>query len=208
VERVAYGNQAREAEEMDVPRRVADVEAVWAGRNLLTAGLTTLIARHEALTLAGGPISADAEDVVHEIQVRLAEEAYDLGVSYHVTTDPVPPLLQVIGEVQTEPPAGDPPVDIVGITPEDVELRRREVDKWRQWARRRGPESVKFARAVRAAYRNTCMVCGVCLPPTQYSKTGVDGAHILPWREYDLDRVDNGWPFARCITGPSTKACW
>lgn len=88
---------------------------------------------------------------------------------------------------------------IPGLTPADVpapadpiEIKRRKVVSFRKTATRTG-SAKKFARDVKAAYDNTCAVCGVRLPKTTVtSMPGVDAAHILAWSDYELDVVPNG----------------
>jgi hypothetical protein len=196
-DRIEYGNQERQAEELRVTPRMEDVERVWQRSSVLPFDLSVLIQKHEAAVRTGGPLHRGAEQTVHGIQTKLADYAEDLGVIYHPATDPLPALLSALDQINVNPPLTDSPVDLVGIEPEDVELRRREIQRWRRWARKRGAESVKFSRDVKKAYRHVCIFCGNCYPPTPISSTGIEAAHILPWAEYDLDRVDNGLALCR-----------
>src|SRR5690606_14250486 len=62
-----------------------------------------------------------------------------------------------------------------------VEAARSVIRRYRLQASR-GPEGEAFRRAVRAAYRDTCLFSGLHLPRTELTASaGVDAAHILPW---------------------------
>jgi predicted restriction endonuclease len=100
----------------------------------------------------------------------------------------LPALLELV-EVQI----AEPDARVDEIEPEEVDLRRRTIREWKKWAAHRGTASATFRRNVRDAYNSTCLVCGKHFPPTSHNRIpGVDAAHILPWSDYDLDRVDNG----------------
>ncbi|MGO9109013.1 MAG: HNH endonuclease [Thermoguttaceae bacterium] len=134
----------------------------------------------------------------------MSDRSHDYGVVGNApTTDVVPVLLQILGGVQQEPQR-----IVDAVPPEELEIRRREVKQWKQWAAARGADSARFRREVRRAYNSTCVVCGLRLPSIgSNSNPGVDAAHILPWTAFDLDQVSNGlclcklhhWAFDECL---------
>jgi hypothetical protein len=72
------------------------------------------------------------------------------------------------------------------------EAARNRIKVWRQVALR-GAAGSKFSSAVKEAYNHTCLFTGMRLPKTPLTgNAGVDAAHILPWAEYDLNKVSNG----------------
>ncbi|WP_198292425.1 HNH endonuclease [Burkholderia glumae] len=72
------------------------------------------------------------------------------------------------------------------------EAARNRLKVWRLQASR-GVEGARFSNEVKLAYNNTCLFTGFYLPKTyQTGPGGVDAAHILPWAEYDLNKVSNG----------------
>jgi hypothetical protein len=72
------------------------------------------------------------------------------------------------------------------------EAARNRIKTWRLLASR-GSDGEKFSSNVKSAYNNTCLFTGFRLPKTDLTgPAGVDAAHILPWAEYDLNRISNG----------------
>jgi len=185
---VVIANTDHPAEELHLHRRVANMLRLWEECAGLPPEIQQLLARHEALVRNGGPLHHEAEQVVSALQMLLSDQANDLGIAYNEYTDSLPALLELL-EVQIAEPA----VRLDEIEPEQVDLRRRTIREWKKWVAHRGTASANFRRKVRAAYDSTCLVCGKRFPPTAHNRVpGVDAAHILPWADYDLDRVDNG----------------
>jgi putative restriction endonuclease len=185
---VVLQNRTYAAEEFQGPSRLAQVLRVWEKAAAFPERIRDLLIAHHSLVAAGGPLLAEAERIVYELQSEVSESSADLGVSYGPDSDVLPALVQFLDSIVPEPP-----VKVDEIEPEEVEIRRRTVRQWRQWASCRGAESARFRRRVRDAYNSACVVCGLRLPATEFNRNpGVDAAHILPWSEYDLDEVSNG----------------
>ncbi len=182
-------NQSQQAT-IDVPARFAQVDVVWKARRMFDDPLAGLIAQHEDFVRSGSPLGTEAHKLVEKLQTMAALHAADYGIPGNAPiADVLPTLLQIAQKGTLSPPTGL----IDQIPAEEIQIRRREVKQWRQWAASRGAESARFRRAVREAYRSTCFVCGLCLPPLgSHSNPGVDAAHILPWAQFDLDHVRNG----------------
>lgn len=194
VERVDVANHYVE-ESIDFVTRYRQVQQVWAGRDRFDDEIKGLLAEHEALVGEGIPaFAAKAGKVVTRLQAAMAESAADYGIEgVSATTDVLPTLLQVL---QLPPILQPPPID--AIPPDEIEIRRRDIKEWRRWASCRGASSVRFRKSVRAAYRSTCIACGLKLPQLGAgANPGVDAAHILGWAEYDLDHVTNGLCFCK-----------
>lgn len=185
---VIYSNQGYAAEQLSVAERMGDVTRIWSRADQLPTELRTLVIRHRDLVTADGPIPRAAERVVDSLQRGLARSAADLDIAYVESTDVVPGLLSAFGL-----PIASYLVDPAEVDPEQIEVRRREIVRWRKTIQLRGPEAVRFRRSVRAAYRNACVICGLRFPSTELNAMpGIEAAHILPWAEYERDTVDNG----------------
>jgi putative restriction endonuclease len=145
--------------------------------------------QHQRLLQAANvPLDESAENLVDRLMEHVAENAPDYNVEYTRGGDVVP----VLAEMISTPPM-EVPVDIESIPPDDLNIRLREVAKWRRWVAARGPTSARFRRAVREAYDSSCLVCGIRLPLSEFCRVpGVDSAHILPWATHDMDIVPNG----------------
>jgi len=73
-----------------------------------------------------------------------------------------------------------------------VEVQSRFAKVEQIWSKRDN-NAATFRRNVREAYRSTCVVCGLRVPGCgPGGNPGVDAAHILPWANFDLDRITNG----------------
>jgi putative restriction endonuclease len=180
-------NRSDSAEEIDVNGRTANVASLWQRADEFPAEIADLLRRHQRRCLSGVPLSTADEHLIDELQTAVAERSGDLGIIYSDTADVVPALTAALLLQRPEPL-----LRIEDIDPEDVPLKRRAIKEWKRWANARGPASAKFRQQVRAAYRSTCLLCGVTFPGTTVTLAGVDAAHILPWSEYDLDSVTNG----------------
>ncbi|MBI5722750.1 MAG: HNH endonuclease [Planctomycetes bacterium] len=188
VSEVIIANTDHTAEELHLHSRVANLIRLWEARSKLPQDIQELLGRHEELVRGGRPLHHESEQVIVSLQALLSDQANDLGIAYNEYTDSLPALLELL-EVQIAEPEGR----VDDIEPEQAELRRRTIREWKKWAAHRGTASANFRRRVRAAYDSTCLVCGKRFPPTAHNRVpGVDAAHVLPWADYDLDRVDNG----------------
>ena len=175
---------------IEVPARFKDVEAVWAARHNFDEPLAGLIAKHEEFVRSGNPLGVESHKIVDQLQAAAAVHATDYGIPGSAPSADVLPALLRIAQKSTLPVPSNP---IDQIPEEEIQIRRREVKQWRQWAASGGAASARFRREVREAYRSTCLVCGLCLPTLgSDSNPGVDAAHILPWAQFDLDHVKNG----------------
>lgn len=189
VDSVEIANQYQQ-DTINVDARFAQVQAVWAARHQFDEPLAGLIAQHENLVRSGSALGSEAHRIVDQLQAAAAVHATDYGIPGSApSADVLPALLRIAQRAAVPPPSG--PID--QIPPDEIQIRRREVKQWRQWAASRGAASARFRREVREAYRSTCIVCGLCLPTLDCdSNPGVDAAHILPWAQFDLDHVKNG----------------
>ncbi|MDD4891165.1 MAG: HNH endonuclease [Phycisphaerae bacterium] len=189
VDEVIVANTTHQAEEIGFARRLQNLRSIWTRRLTFPSTIAEIIHDHQAAVMAGGPIPTAVEKAVRDLQTALATQAPDLELSYSERTDPLPPLLHLLGRGQPDQPT----VQMEDIDPEETALKRRVAKDWRRWATQRGPTSAQFRNAVRRAYRSTCIVCGKKFPSTPFNRLpGVDAAHILPWAQYDLDVVSNG----------------
>ncbi|MBI1333803.1 MAG: hypothetical protein GC165_13095 [Armatimonadetes bacterium] len=187
---IIYGNQAFQAETLAIGQRVKEIELLWHARNSFPSDLSNLLAMHESAVKSGSAVPKALTQIVESIQKTFAAFSADMGVVYSEREDVVPAMLRALREEVDEK---DKPLSLEQIPPDQLDIRRREIEKWQTWARRRGPQSTKFKREVREAYDWTCLVCGNRFPPTDISRNpGVDAAHILPWSDFDLDHVSNG----------------
>lgn len=177
-------------EAINVAERFASVQRVWECAEQFPEELAAMIRDHAGLVRGGDQISITGRRLVERIQRATAELSREFEVTWAtLTSDPLPALLSLI-ELNIEEPA---PTPIEEIPPELFEIRRREIARQRRLAAARGGESGRFRREVRAAYRSTCIVCGLCLPQLwEGGRAGVDSAHILPDSEFDLNHVTNG----------------
>jgi putative restriction endonuclease len=176
---------------IDVPARFAQVQSIWAARKMFDEPLAGLIAQHENMVRSGSALGSEAHKLVDRLQEAASVHATDYGTPGNApTADVLPALLRISQKSMILPPSA--PIDQIPV--EEIQIRRREVKQWRLWAASRGASSARFRREVREAYRSTCLVCGLCLPTLgSDSNPGVDAAHILPWAQFDLDHVKNGF---------------
>ncbi|HEY0757093.1 MAG TPA: HNH endonuclease, partial [Ktedonobacteraceae bacterium] len=181
-------NQTIKAEQIPALKRMAEIKKIWEQRTFFPRDIMNLLNQHETYVKAKSPIPKSANSLVLQLQDLMEKYSSELEVPYTSTTDVVPALLSALGEVVEAMP-----VSLEQIEPEQIELRRRERIRWQVWARRRGAASVKFRKEIRTAYNQRCVMCGGRFPTSDCNeKPGVDAAHILPWAEYDLDKVYNG----------------
>lgn len=172
--------------------RFQRVQRLWQHRASFDAEIEDLLREHHDLAQAGQPTFADeALPVVARLQTAAANTAADYGISASATTDVLPVLIALLECLQAPQPAAPPPPS--SIPSEESSIRIRSAKQWRRWANARGPSAITFRRQVRAAYRFTCLVCGLHLPSLgPGTNPGVDACHILPWADFDIDDVCNG----------------
>ena len=190
VQHVIAKNRTYSAEEILVSDRVQQVHYLWREAGRLPPSISSLVREHQAIVSTDGPLPLQAETVVHALQDEVTTASADLGILRRSSSEDALPHLLVTLEWAKEPP--EPPMAVDDIDPDETEIRRRTVRDWKRWASSRGAASARFRHEVREAYRATCLVCGLCFPPTEVTSAGVDAAHILPWAEYDLDTIQNG----------------
>lgn len=187
VSRVTYVNQSHLGEEMDLRERGMLLESVWKRRKEFPDDIAALLEEHERM-VRSEYVDAETQAVVARLQRIVSERSDDLGIVYSYRGDVLPKLGEAL---QYQVPK--PLVEIADVDPEDILLKKRTMKEWKRWANARGPASARFKQDVRRAYRASCIICGGHYPPTPYNSTpGVDAAHILPWRDTDLDEVFNG----------------
>ena len=174
---------------LNFSQRYGQVRELWMRRNAFDDDIATLLEEHERLAIAGQPtFAAEALRIVFALQNAAATTAADYGIPASPTTDVIPTLLELLNV----PPVPQPP-SLEAVAPEEAVIRLREAKEWRRWAAIRGASAIRFRRQVRRAYRFTCVVCGICLPPLgPGSIPGVDACHILPWADFDIDEIGNG----------------
>lgn len=188
---VELQNASNLAHDLNVRNRVRNVRLIWESADKLPEDLAPSINQHRVLSTRSGPILDSVSAIVADLQHALTVGALDYGILQRGEgEDVVPDLVRIIGEADAPP---EPALTVQDIEPEAAEIRRRVIKEWKRWANSRGPASTRFRRAVRSAYKSTCVVCGIHLPPTSFNSTpGVDAAHILPWSKVELDHVSNG----------------
>lgn len=96
----------------------------------------------------------------------------------------------------TEPPSNTDNDELI-LSPEhtvirSIEARVREISKYRLQAIR-SADARRFSGEVKTTYDYRCAFTGLRLPrPGNGAVPGVDAAHILPWKSYDVNVVSNG----------------
>ncbi|HKV98632.1 MAG TPA: HNH endonuclease [Vicinamibacterales bacterium] len=182
-------NVSLHGETLRTVERLSNIVTLWQRAEELPGEIAHLIQKHELEVRSGAPIDRATEQTVVSLQDVVAAEAQALGVLYgHGGDDVITPLLDALSAAPAPPS-----IKVDEVPPEETEIRRRTVRQWKRWVASRGAQSARFSSQVREAYGWTCVVCGLHLPSTSYNQiAGVDGAHILPWADYDLDVVSNG----------------
>lgn len=169
--------------------RMARVVRVWTAAATPTGPLADAVRAH-----------ATAFTSITSSQAQLLGAFSGLHVALNVPKGDMLPLLEKhfgLGDPGAVA-ANDEPVDVVEEDfIEEVQINPAEarVERVRQWrlAAVRGGSASAFRRIVREAYDFRCMFSGQRLPRTEATSTaGVDAAHILPWRWFDLDASRNG----------------
>jgi len=177
-----------QVEDVDFNSRMKRIRRVHQDSGGLTSRIATSLDEHKAAISGPEQIASPAERSVKAVMQAVAEVAEDYNVEYTEGAD----VLETLEEI-LRLPKYEKPVSIEEIPPSEFKLRRREISKWQRWSAFRGADSAKFRRAVRDAYDSRCIVSGIRFPKNEYCRVpGVDSAHILPWAQYDLDKVCNG----------------
>jgi hypothetical protein len=181
-------NQGNSLEQVSVRQRIEQITRIWQNLDRFPSNISSLLAQHQRVVRSGNPIPETLAKLVRDLQSAVEVYSEEVNIPYSKRTYVVPALVAMLDDVVEEQP-----VALEQIEQEHVEIRRREVKKWRVWASRRGSSSVKFRKEVQKAYNYRCVVCGARFPPTAINKNpGIDAAHIIPWSIADLDEVYNG----------------
>lgn len=166
------------------------VRIKWLQQNAaaLPPTLGVAVAAHASMLASSNALGPEAERLVDETMRFVADAAADYDLDYTFGTDVLPTL-----EAMLAPAPKAEPVPIDQIPDDELELRRREVSRWRRMAAARGYPAFVFRSKVQTAYRQTCVVCGLRFPKSSHCPVpGVDAAHIQPWSKVDLDTLANG----------------
>lgn len=181
-------NRTVEAHQVPVVQRIQEIERIWSRRADFPTSIASLLTQHEGFVRSGGPIPRQAGRIIQDLQQQVEAFSNEFEIIYTHTTDVVPALLSILNEVVVSPP-----LPLNQIEPDQIQVLKREITRWQQFVRRRGAASVKFRKDVQRAYNFRCLMCSGRFPATSVNiNPGVDAAHILPWADYDLDRVYNG----------------
>jgi len=175
------GNSTGNTRNLGFVSRLDRIERVWAAARTEKGELALLVRNHEQ---AIRTCTGDFSPVEHAAQA--------ISAALHTQGDPLESLeRRFVGESepQTEEPRLVIPEDDPTTSPE---AKRRLISEWRLQASR-GAKGRAFSLRVREAYNHRCLFSGTRLPTTTLFKPpGVVAAHILPWRHYELDGVNNG----------------
>lgn len=173
--------------EISVPKRAEQVRELWSRKDELVPDSGQLLLQHKAKVTAGRPIRRFSERIYRDLAESISTIDDETRMLFIGSGDLLPALQSLANTPIAEPLFK---VDLIPV--EEVELKRRTVKAWKRWANARGAVARRFREDVRKAYRSACFVCGNKFPATVLSSAGVDAAHILPWRTYELDEVRNG----------------
>lgn len=188
VKEIVLRNQSYAAEVLRLKERIGLIDDIWGQAHHFPERIKDLLLQHQKMLKSGGPIPVAGEHLVSGLRAALKANSADLEILYTGAEDVIIGLTDARNALHLETPA-----ELDAIEPEEVELKRRVIREWKTWAASRGAASARFRRQVREAYSDTCVICGLRLPPTDLNRNpGVDAAHILPWANYDLDHTSNG----------------
>lgn len=173
--------------------RLARVERIHSSMEAFPPSIRDLLHRHWRIAKDAAPIPRETEEIISLLATDIGRLSLTEDVECPAGTDVLEPLEQLLDLPPLERPDSETLVPVNQISRERLDIRRREAKRWRRHVTiSRGAAGAKFRQEVREAYNSTCMVCGLRLPKGEHNSAGVDAAHILPWREFDLDVVANG----------------
>jgi len=175
---------------LSIPERVSRVQAALDNKDKLPDQIATALGTFEAAFL--NPVSHKRLEQLRDSVYSAVEATYP--DSNH--SDVLPTLEALTGEVPhpfveqvEEQEAADNGEDDQR---SEIQIRADYIRAWRM-VTERGHKGRKFSKEVLKAYGSRCLITGLQLPKTRANSIpGVDAAHILPWANYDLDKVTNG----------------
>jgi hypothetical protein len=169
---------------IDFPERMGAILSIWAAARDRDERLAALVRSHEAAVASGNHsaigtaasairrVFGTGTDVLPLVAAALGVGLEDVIGEGGVVVDEVPDE----GAEETDP----------------AEAIREALSRWRRQAIR-DAAGRRFAEGVKAAYDFRCVVSSHRYPKLDSAvSAGVDGAHILPYRRYDLNEVTNG----------------
>jgi hypothetical protein len=169
---------------VEFAERMATVQAAWAAARETEGRLAVLVRRHEAAVEGG-------------THLEIGSAASAVRAEVGTETDVLPVVAALLGVgLDHPPPDGGVVVERVpeeeGQEVDPAEAVRQTISKWRKQAVR-DAAGRRFSEAVKAAYDYCCVVSSHRYPKLDSAvSAAVDGAHILPYRRYDLNEVVNG----------------
>lgn len=175
--------------DLSFPERMDRVSRIWHAASGKTDLISRAVQSHarafDPKTTSLGAMASSAETVFRALGkptgdlLPILERKYGVSVSTLLSGG-------VISTAITE----EDFEEVVTASSEQAKVER--ISKWRL-AVDRNASARKFSKDVKVAYDSRCLFTGHRLPQTESSSNaGVDAAHILPWRKYDLDIVPNG----------------
>jgi len=181
--RLTLTNSSGRTKQVSFAGRMARVNRVWIAAHEGDSYLADLIRAHEQA------LNSEVSDIrqVERIARQLAAE---LGTQGDLLSA-IEARLRAQSE-DTDVLIKDLDVDSEHDQTSPAEATQRQIAEWRLQACR-GAAGRRFATAVKEQYDSTCLMSGARLPRTEIMMVpGVDAAHILPWKDYDLDTMRNG----------------
>jgi hypothetical protein len=170
---------------IDVVERTRILMDLWSGSDALPSPLRDYIQQHRSAFMRGLPVPL--RDSVKKIHNALGRDDDYLSALIHESGASTEASYWM-GLYQTDVESALADEDFRSLQ----EAAQNRIRAWRYQAQR-GASGKRFSNEVRTAYNSTCFFTGYYLPPSDEIPTaGVDSAHILPWADYDLNRVSNG----------------
>ena len=183
-------NSSNSNAKIDVVERMSQVFAIWEAASLSDSKLARVIQEHNAALAVKMPNYLRVEKLRNLVLESAATSSDPLG--------PALALLELCDEGEKTPsfPTSDQEEGETVFKEEDdtdpADAKRQALRRWRLVAQR-GAKARKFSKQVRDVYDHTCLFTGMRLPKLESTDLpGVDAAHILPWRSYELSTVKNG----------------
>jgi NADPH-dependent ferric siderophore reductase len=175
--------------DINFAERMARVVRVWTAAATIQDSVALAVRSHAAVF---------SSLLTTQVQLASAMPAVQSALG-NPDGDPLPLLEAHFGlGLVSGPSAGDLSAELSdsdfaeNVVTNPFEARVERLQQWRL-ATIRGASAARFRRDVRDAYDSRCLFSGRRLPRTEVTSTaGVDAAHILPWRTFDLDTVPNG----------------